>query len=322
MTTKDFIFANVKALESSDDSPNGSFEATISAPSIDRDGEVIDAGAFDPLPASIPILADHLGEVRSLVGRAVPYYEGETLKAKGSFASHEFAQYVRGLLTEAMLDTMSVGFMPPKRTIIEGTPHITKSELLEASFVVIPSNRDALVNTAKAMAPEKQYVDVEPPDGSYEDTQDDLRSALSDLYGANSQVTLVATYPDHVVYEVDSATYTVGFVIDTDGEVTLGEPEAVEITQLVTPKTASRLELKVGRRNSNRDQDHIQAAHDALVLAGATCDTSAQGDPGAETDDEAKALGLAGFITATEKMLDDMATDAVNTSSHLSSGTD
>ena len=56
---------------------NGGFRAIASTADMDRDGEVIDAGAFavgPPLPASIPVHADHVASVNNLVARAVPSY--------------------------------------------------------------------------------------------------------------------------------------------------------------------------------------------------------------------------------------------------------
>jgi HK97 family phage prohead protease len=151
MDTK-FATAQVKAL----DTPNwmhGSFEATISAPELDRDGEIIDSGAFHPLPESIPIFGDHAATIATTVARAVPYYEGDQLKAKGNFGSDDYSQLVRQKLKEGLVTTMSVGFMAPVSSPDEkGVNHITKAELLEASFVPIPSLRQATVSMAKGLA--------------------------------------------------------------------------------------------------------------------------------------------------------------------------
>lgn len=279
MKTKDFVFANVKAL-ANDATPNGSFEAVISAPSVDRDGEIIDPGAFNPLPKSIPILADHDGKIRSLVGSAQPFYDGDLLKVKGEFSSVPEAQDVRTKLAEGHLGTMSVGFMPPLRTMKDGIPHITRAELLEASFVVIPSNRDALVSSVK------QYADIEPVAGSFEETQEDLREYLGQLYrsdGTEAYVSLLATFTDHVVYSVErypstdaDGTFAINYSMgEGDDNFTFGIPTPVEVEQVVSPKRLAHLAIKAGRRNSSKDQVNIQAAHDAIVAAGASCEPPA-----------------------------------------------
>ena len=46
MQNKTFAFAEVKAIET--DNPHGEFEVILSAPTLDRDGEVIDPKAFEP----------------------------------------------------------------------------------------------------------------------------------------------------------------------------------------------------------------------------------------------------------------------------------
>jgi HK97 family phage prohead protease len=144
----EFLLAEVKSVEGK--APTGEFEAIISAPTLDRDGEIIDTRAFDPLPASIPIHAFH--DFGDPVGRAVPRYESDgRLSAHGTFASTPRAQEIRQLVTEGVIGHMSVGFMAATRmTSDDGAVHITGAELLEASFVSVPSNRQAALVMAKA----------------------------------------------------------------------------------------------------------------------------------------------------------------------------
>lgn len=147
MDTKRYALAEVKAVNG--DSPNGEFEAVLSMPTLDRDDEVIDVRAFDPLPPSIPMHAFH--DFGLPIGRAVPRYEGDRLVARGFFASTAEAQNIRALVTEGVIGHTSVGFMAPTREERDGKTHITKAELLEASFVSVPSNREAMVLAAKAV---------------------------------------------------------------------------------------------------------------------------------------------------------------------------
>ena len=142
---KTFAMAEVKAAES--ENPNGEFEVILSAETLDRDGEVIDAKAFDPLPDSIPFHAFH--DFHDPIGRAVPVYEDGVLKARGVFASTARAQEIRTLVAEGVIGHTSVGFMAASRKDVEGTTHITGAELLEGSFVSVPSNREAAVLMAK-----------------------------------------------------------------------------------------------------------------------------------------------------------------------------
>lgn len=136
----------VKAIGDSAD-PYGEFEAILSVPVVDRDGEVIDPGAFDPLPAEIPIHKFH--DFSSPVATAVPYYDGDVLKAKGVFDPDPDAQMIRAKVGRS-IRYMSVGFMAAARADDNGVPHITKAELLEASFVSVPANREAAILAVKA----------------------------------------------------------------------------------------------------------------------------------------------------------------------------
>lgn len=146
-TTKQYISAIVKTLS---DSGSGSFEALASAPTLDRDEEIIAAGAFNPLPKNVPIHVDHRHTSEGLVGTGQPYYSGDNLYVQGTFAGTARAQEVRQLIKEGHIRHMSVGFFAATRIKnAAGTPVITKAELLEVSFVTVPSNRESLILAAK-----------------------------------------------------------------------------------------------------------------------------------------------------------------------------
>lgn len=130
---------------------NGEFEIVMSTDSVDRDGEIIVKGAFDPLPASIPVHAFH--DFNDPIGRAVPAYNGQgQLVGRGFFASTARAQEVRQLVADGVIGHTSVGFMAADREKGENGPtQIKGAELLEVSFVSVPSNRDARVLASKSM---------------------------------------------------------------------------------------------------------------------------------------------------------------------------
>lgn len=143
---KTFAIGQVKATDG--ESPNGEFEVILSAETVDRDGEIIDAKAFEPLPESIPFHAFH--DFHDPIGRGVPFYDGDVLKARGVFASTPRAQEIRTLVTEGVIGHTSVGFMAAvRKDADEDAPHVTSGELLEGSFVSVPSNREAAVLAAK-----------------------------------------------------------------------------------------------------------------------------------------------------------------------------
>lgn len=131
----------------------GTFEAILSMPTLDRDMEVIDARAFEPLPDHIPIDIDHGMSVTSTVGSGKPFYEGDVLKVSGTFASTALGQEVRTLVTEGHVRKMSVAYMGAQYEADEtdGFLHLRKGELLNAAIVAIPSNRQADILAAKSV---------------------------------------------------------------------------------------------------------------------------------------------------------------------------
>jgi hypothetical protein len=164
--TKTFgtIAADIKAAAPTEEDPNGTFEAILSAPTVDRDGEVIDGKAFEPLPDHLTIDVDHGMSTDTTVGSGTPFYDGDVLKFKGSFSSLPRAQEVRTLITEGHIRKMSVAFMNANRYDNEddGRVHIGKAELLNAAIVPIPSNREASILAAKAAKAHAEELLDEP----------------------------------------------------------------------------------------------------------------------------------------------------------------
>lgn len=151
MDNKMFALGQVKAVDDGSD-PNGEFEVILSAPTLDRDGEVIDAKVFEPLPDHITFDIDHGMSTATTVGSGTPSYEGDLLVVRGSYSSIPRAQEVRTLVREGHIRTTSVAFMGAERETKDGVTHIVKAELLNGAFVPIPSNRQAVVLSAKSYA--------------------------------------------------------------------------------------------------------------------------------------------------------------------------
>lgn len=137
------ITADIKSAKAEGDT----YEIVLSVPTQDRDGEIIDARAFEPLPQGrLPIDVDHGMTVLTTVGSGIPEYEGDALMLRDfRFASTAVAQDVRSLVDEGHISKMSVAFMDATRELDEkdGLPHVRSAELLNAAIVAIPSNREA-----------------------------------------------------------------------------------------------------------------------------------------------------------------------------------
>jgi len=120
----------------------GTFEVIASTEGMDRDGEVILVTAWDlkRFNENPVVLFGHdywsfpIGAVTS-----IEIVDGK-LVAKGVFARTEQGQIARQLYDDGILKAVSVGFIVKNR---EGNK-ITEAELLELSFVPVPSNADAL----------------------------------------------------------------------------------------------------------------------------------------------------------------------------------
>ena len=133
------------------DASAGGFEAIASMPTLDRDGEVIAAKAFEPLASTVPVHAFH--DFSDPVGRGQPYYEGATLMISGTFSRTARAQEVRQLVLDGTLRHMSVGFLPIDAAPVDGVRTIRKAELLEVSFVSVPSNRESQILAVRDFRP-------------------------------------------------------------------------------------------------------------------------------------------------------------------------
>lgn len=176
----------------------------------DRDGDRILAGAAGINGFSAPLLAYH--DRKSPVGSIALTPDPFGVNSTGPFAKTASAQEMRELAKAGAL-SFSIGFSSDDYVKNEfGGLDFNSIDIYEVSLVPVPANPRALVSAVKsyeAMGNQrddtKQYVDVEPPAGSFEAIQEDVREALRDLYASpNSYISLVSTFPDRVVYTVES----------------------------------------------------------------------------------------------------------------------
>ncbi|HQV83156.1 MAG TPA: hypothetical protein PLX57_08625 [Ornithinibacter sp.] len=249
---KMFALGEVKAVEDADGDPNGEFDVILSAPTLDRDGEVIDAKVFDPLPAHITFDIDHGMSTATTVGSGVPSYdEAGRLRVKGTYSSIPRAQEVRTLVREGHIRTTSVAFMGAVREEKDGVTHIVKAELLNGAFVPIPSNRESVVLSAKAYDEKAGAAEIATPPAvvrkahgmTANELRDALDAAVRSAHGAGETYTWVRDYADDwVVFEVasndDYATWRQSYGVN-DGAVTLSGL-AEKVVALTTYKPAAK----------------------------------------------------------------------------------
>lgn len=144
----------------------GSFKVIATSDDVDRDGEIIDVNGWDfkNYETNPVVLWGHdftsmpIGKVTKLTR------DGNKIIAEGVFAPTERGQEVRKAYEGEFLNTVSVGFIPRER---KGNT-ITKSELLELSFVPVPANANAVALRAveelsvKMMGKAADPVSAEP----------------------------------------------------------------------------------------------------------------------------------------------------------------
>lgn len=150
-------FAVTKALALVEPGPDdetgpGTFSLILSTSDVDRDGETVEPGAFDPLPDHITMDIDHGMSVATTVGSGKPFYRADgKLQVDGTWASTELAQNTRTLVREGHVRTASVAMIPTKKTKDDNGPtRIVKADLLNGAFTPVPSNRNAEVLSAKS----------------------------------------------------------------------------------------------------------------------------------------------------------------------------
>lgn len=127
--------------------PSGEFDVILSTDTLDRDGERLYLDEWKmPLPDHITIDSDHDMSVVSTVGSGKPFInDAGQLQVRGTFASTAHGQNVRTLVNEGHIKTVSVAFRVNK-TQKDAKP---VRELLNAGFVAVPANPDAVVLSSK-----------------------------------------------------------------------------------------------------------------------------------------------------------------------------
>jgi HK97 family phage prohead protease len=146
------VEATVSAVES--DNPHGEFDVILSTDTLDRDGERLYLDEWKtPLPDHITIDSDHDMSVVSTVGSGKPFInDNGQIQVRGTFASTPHAQNVRTLVNEGHIKTVSVAFRVEKNRK-DGK---VQRELLNAGFVAVPANPDAVVLSSKSVKSEDE----------------------------------------------------------------------------------------------------------------------------------------------------------------------
>jgi len=122
-----------------------SITVVASSDAVDRDGDILDPKGWDLKNFQTnPVLLWSHNASELPIGKVLDVHtEGNELVAEVKFADHEFASTVETLVRDGFINTTSVGFMPQEVSEKDGLS--SKQELLELSFVNVPSNPTATV---------------------------------------------------------------------------------------------------------------------------------------------------------------------------------
>jgi len=138
------VSATIEDTSGSADEFPGTFEVELSNESLDRDGDTLKADEWEtPLPQQITFVNDHDHKMKSVVGSAVPTLENGKIICRGTWAATDTAQDTRKV----------VGHVPYVSVAYREKRHqkggVTR-ELINGSFVVVPSNPNAKVLASKS----------------------------------------------------------------------------------------------------------------------------------------------------------------------------
>lgn len=140
------VAATIEDTSASADEFPGTFLVELSNESLDRDGDILKADEWEtPLPQQITFVNDHTHKMASVVGSAAPTLEGGKIICRGTWATTANAQDTRKVIPH--VPYVSVAYRE-KRNQKSGT---VSRELINGSFVVVPSNPGAKVLASKSI---------------------------------------------------------------------------------------------------------------------------------------------------------------------------
>ncbi len=135
------------------DGERGWIVGTASTSTVDRDGDIIEAGGWilDEYRRNPQFLFAHDASDLPIGKTLWVKPEGGSLLFKAEFAAHQKAQDVRRLYQDEMLNSFSVRFTPVEFTQNEDySYHFLRQKLVEISAVPIPANPEALALEVKS----------------------------------------------------------------------------------------------------------------------------------------------------------------------------
>jgi len=162
LSNKAFFGAEVKKLDA------GQIEVTLSKQIRDRDGEIVEikGGDLNNFAKNPIMLWGHRmidGDVEDVMGHWENIRKtNNSIVANPSFAEHPKAQYLKRMVEDGHVRSVSIGFMVGEGGFDIESKTVKNWEMLEASWVTVPTNVEAVSNVKEikkfdADLTEKQY---------------------------------------------------------------------------------------------------------------------------------------------------------------------
>ena len=304
---------------------DGGYSFIASTSAVDRQGDSIDQTGWDIANFMKNPVMLWAHDYKSLpVAKVLTINPGDTRGTVGTYEfapaeGNPFAAQLKVLVDEGFVNAVSVGFIPMERN----GNIITKSELLEISFVPVPANQEALLLAAKSLEAKGFSTEIaEKAVAQFlttkEETAED-KGAVSDELDAEEQIEMKWAALDPV-FDIFNAFLDV--CLDGQTPATSMPQLLLEVASLLTEyannlsnededqneaQTAALRTLirktiggakgkeflaKVGARHSADTVTKLQEAKDAIdsasTMIGAMLDASASTDDGGKADDEPK----------------------------------
>jgi predicted nucleic acid-binding Zn-ribbon protein len=244
----------------------GKFIAVLSDDSIDRDGEKMSSEALNKVMKSdgyTVILYDHENKVMNQVGewtnKRIETIDGHTaLVAEPKFyESNPNAKILKGMLEEGAKMGVSIGAIPKDYRMekINGkdTRVYTDLELLEASFVAIPSNRHGMAMAVAKMAKSiKTYDEVNKME-KHEELQKSLEDVNKQLSAKTEAFDELTKNFEGVNKQLESVTKELETVQETVKALTV---EKETLAEEVENKESEKAELQKNLEEAQKVAKH------------------------------------------------------------------
>lgn len=225
------------------ESATGGFDAILSTPDTDRDGESIDVKSWGALPETIPVNMDHDMTTDGLIGTGTPRIEDGVVKLSVEFTDEPEAQRIRRLVNKGHIKATSVEFLRRTNTDTKGVKTTTR-EMIGAAVTNYPANPNAVILSSKAGA-RHSSADMKHIQGVH-----DSASALGAACSLDKSVYVSVDDSEEEVYVpprrgyvedvvVEGVRYILTYCIYSDGTIYPGELIADNTTETETPDDAA-----------------------------------------------------------------------------------